>query len=134
MALLFLLALAPSLLGFGSGNGRLAKMPLPSLGRGACGARAVSERVLPFWNPHSFCGMPFASNGQTAIFYPPNILYWLLPIRPAMLGDAFLHGVLLGCGGYMLGRALQLQRTSSIVLALCLMLGSVSPATCMPAI
>jgi Bacterial membrane protein YfhO len=31
------------------------------------------------WNPYAFAGSPLAGNGQSAPFYPPNWLHWLLP-------------------------------------------------------
>jgi len=35
---------------------------------------------IPFWNPYNGGGVPFLANPQTAVFYPLNILYYLLPI------------------------------------------------------
>ena len=35
---------------------------------------ALWKGTLPLWNPHIFCGLPFMSNGQTAVLYPPNLL------------------------------------------------------------
>jgi hypothetical protein len=80
--------------------------------------------VLPLWNPHLFLGMPFMSNGQTSVLYAPNVIYWILPIRDAMLLDAIFHGVVLGVGGYVLARALHRSQSASRLCALCLMLGS----------
>ncbi len=80
--------------------------------------------VLPLWNPHLFLGMPFMSNGQTSVLYAPNVVYWILPIRGAMLLDAIFHSVILGVGGYALARALLRTRNASWLCALCLMLGS----------
>lgn len=37
-------------------------------------AEALSQGVLPFWNPYSFNGMPFLADVQTGVFYLP----WLL--------------------------------------------------------
>lgn len=34
---------------------------------------------IPFWNPHSFSGTPFAANVQTGLFYPPNWIYLVFP-------------------------------------------------------
>ena len=30
---------------------------------------------LPLWNPHIYCGAPFFGNCQSAMLYPPNVLY-----------------------------------------------------------
>lgn len=34
---------------------------------------------LPLWNPYVFAGNPFLANFQSAVFYPLNLLYLLLP-------------------------------------------------------
>jgi len=36
---------------------------------------------VPLWNPHSFSGYPFLANGQSALLYPPNLLF--LPLAAA---------------------------------------------------
>ena len=36
---------------------------------------------IPFWNPHNFSGNPQMANFQTAIFYPFNLLYFILPFN-----------------------------------------------------
>ena len=33
----------------------------------------------PLWNPYQFSGAPHLANFQTAVFYPLNLLYLLLP-------------------------------------------------------
>ncbi|MDQ3815301.1 MAG: hypothetical protein M3347_15380, partial [Armatimonadota bacterium] len=73
--------------------------------------------LLPLWNPHLFCGVPFLANNQTAVLYPPNVLYWLLPLPVALLLDAGAHNLLLTFGGYALARRLHLSRTSAFVVA-----------------
>ncbi|OGG01340.1 hypothetical protein A2Z33_02920 [Candidatus Gottesmanbacteria bacterium RBG_16_52_11] len=30
---------------------------------------------VPLWNPHNFSGTPLAANFQSAVFYPPNLLF-----------------------------------------------------------
>ncbi len=75
--------------------------------------QALARGELPLWNPHMFCGLPFMSNGQTAILYPPNVLYWILPVRVAMPLDALAHNVVLAWGAYGLARALGLSRTAA---------------------
>lgn len=36
---------------------------------------------VPLWNPHAFSGYPFLANGQSALLYPPNLLF--LPFAAA---------------------------------------------------
>jgi hypothetical protein len=37
--------------------------------------RMLESGTLPQWNPYSFCGMPFQADVQTALYYPPNMLF-----------------------------------------------------------
>jgi hypothetical protein len=32
---------------------------------------------FPFWNPHTYLGTPFHANGQTALFHPWHVGYWV---------------------------------------------------------
>ena len=41
--------------------------------------RMLAKKTIPLWNPYVFAGTPFLANFQSAIFYPLNILYLLLP-------------------------------------------------------
>lgn len=38
---------------------------------------------LPLWNPHNFSGNQQLANFQTAVFYPLNIFYFILPFNAA---------------------------------------------------
>src|SRR5437016_5259744 len=46
-------------------------------------ARAVREGSVPLWNPHMLSGAPFLAMAQSALFYPPNFLYDVLPVSLA---------------------------------------------------
>ncbi|MGE5530945.1 MAG: hypothetical protein ACM3VW_02350, partial [Bacteroidota bacterium] len=52
---------------------------------------AGKQGQLPLWNPYQFCGYPFVGNGQSAMFYPPNWLYFLIHPRIGMGLSAALH-------------------------------------------
>jgi hypothetical protein len=41
----------------------------------------LKQGNIPFWNPHNFSGNPQMADFQTAIFYPLNFLYFLLPFN-----------------------------------------------------
>ncbi len=56
---------------------------------------------LPLWNPYQFCGTPFLANGQSAVLYPLNLLFWLLPAAGAFGFSALLHLCLAGWFGYL---------------------------------
>lgn len=125
VAALCLLALVPSLVAVAGGNWPFDDDAIALFGPWRQWSRQVLwSGVLPLWNPHLFLGMPFMSNGQTSILYLPNIIYWVAPVRGAMLLDAIFHSVLLGMGGYALARALHRTRGAAWLCALCLMLGS----------
>src|SRR5579883_2609524 len=49
----------------------------------AFAARAVHEGTLPLWNPYLLGGVPFLASPQSSLFYPPNFLYYILPVPVA---------------------------------------------------
>jgi len=51
---------------------------------------------LPLWNPHLFSGLPYLGGFQSALFYPPNLLYLALPMTTAVNLIIALHIALLG--------------------------------------
>src|SRR5262245_39351736 len=44
----------------------------------AFAAQAIGNGTLPLWNPQILLGAPFLANAQSALFYPPNALYYVL--------------------------------------------------------
>ncbi len=46
---------------------------------------------LVLWNPHYYCGTPFFGNFQSALLYPLNFLYLLLPLEAAINWTIALH-------------------------------------------
>jgi hypothetical protein len=42
-------------------------------------AALLARGELPLWNAYAFSGMPLLGDGQTALFYPPNWLFFVLP-------------------------------------------------------
>ena len=86
-------------------------------------AAQMRSGTIPLWNPFLFCGQPFAANIQTALWYPPNAVYWLFPERFAVLFDALGHTIWLSWGGYALARALGFQRRAAFLAGSLLALG-----------
>jgi len=72
------------------------------------GARCARRGEVPLWNPHQFCGAPLLANGQSAFFYPPNCLFWLLDVRYALGLTAALHYLLAAAGCWLLAREIGL--------------------------
>src|SRR2546422_7966784 len=54
---------------------------------------AIRHGVLPLWSPHLLAGTPFQANTLSALFYPFNLLFVLLPMPYAgalgLLGAVF---------------------------------------------
>ncbi len=52
------------------------------------GFGTLRSGVLPLWNPAVFSGVPFAAYPEAALFYPPNLVFLILPL-PAALNLSF---------------------------------------------
>jgi len=72
----------------------------------------------PLWNPSLGAGTPLAANLQTAAFYPPNVLFLLMPVERAFGWALALHVALAGLFAYYLGRTLGLSRFGALVTGL----------------
>ncbi len=64
----------------------------------------IRSGYIPLWNPYQFCGTPFVANSQSAVFYPPNLLFYLLPTARAFGASALLHLTLCGWFTYLFMR------------------------------
>lgn len=73
---------------------------------------------LPLWNPLVGHGAPLLANYQTAVFYPPNWLYLLLPTEYAMGWVGLLHLSWAGLGMMALLRRYDVDRLGQGVGAL----------------
>jgi hypothetical protein len=51
---------------------------------------------IPLWNPHVFSGVPFMGGFQSALLYPANLIYLVLPLSKAINCEIALHVFLLG--------------------------------------
>jgi len=65
----------------------------------------LQEGRLPFWNPYIFSGIPLMANPQAALFYPPSILFYFLPLSMAFNLSQILHVAWGLLGIYLLGRS-----------------------------
>ncbi len=79
--------------------------------------------LLPFWNPHVGNGAPLLANLQTAVFYPPNLLYLLLPTEYANGFVAVAHVFWAGLGMWLYLGRLQLDKLARSVGMLSFSLG-----------
>jgi hypothetical protein len=89
----------------------------------AFAARSVREGSLPLWNPYLLGGSPFLANAQSSLFYPPNFLYYLLPLPAAwtlaLMLRVFLSGIFMTLFVRHIGGSRAGSIFSGIVLALC---------------
>jgi hypothetical protein len=53
---------------------------------------------LPLWNPFTYAGQPFLGGFESAVLYPPNLLFLCLPLARALNFLMLLHLVILGWG------------------------------------
>lgn len=90
----------------------------------AYGAEALRQGRLPLWNPYLFTGVPFLANSQTAIFYPPNLLFLITTVPRAYVYSVLLHVILAGCSMYAFSRhTLSVDRISAMAAAGVFMFG-----------
>ena len=67
-------------------------------------ARVLSQGHFPLWNPYLFMGSPFFANVQTAVLYPLNALFLLVPTPYAFSASVIVHVMLAAVGMYLFGR------------------------------
>ena len=85
-------------------------------------ARTLHAGYLPLWNPHQACGLPFLANAQSALLYPPHLLFVLLPVASAFGWLAWLHLLAAGGGTFLFLRALGRSREAALLGGLAFML------------
>lgn len=79
-------------------------------------AETLRSGTIPLWNPYQFCGTPFVANSQSAVFYPGNLLFLLIPDTAFAFGwSAALHLALCGCFMYLLMRRLNCSEVPSLL-------------------
>lgn len=83
---------------------------------------------MPLWNPYSGAGAPLLANYQSALLYPPHLLYFVYA-GPAMMGwIGMLHIVWAGLGMWALTGRFGLSAFGRGLAALCYPLSSTSIA------
>ncbi len=69
----------------------------------------------PLWNPYLGAGTPLAANLQSAVFYPLNAIFLLMPVERAFGWALALHVALAGLFAYYLGRTLGMRRFGALI-------------------
>ncbi|OGG24445.1 hypothetical protein A3A79_04650 [Candidatus Gottesmanbacteria bacterium RIFCSPLOWO2_01_FULL_43_11b] len=68
---------------------------------------------IPLWNPYTFSGSVNHAMYQSAVFYPLNLIYFLLPLVDAWSVIVMMTPVLAGLFMYLFLRSLKLSQPSS---------------------
>ncbi|MBI2302080.1 MAG: hypothetical protein HYU66_24520 [Armatimonadetes bacterium] len=80
--------------------------------------------ALPYWNPYQFCGYSFVGNGQSALFYPVNwVFFGLFSVANGFRLSALLHLQLAASGTYRVVRELGGGRAAGLTAGLSFALG-----------
>jgi hypothetical protein len=101
-----------------AGGGDLVSFLFPSY-RFAAASLWAGE--LPLWQPHLYSGAPFLADMQTGLFYPPNLLLFLLApdfVYKALEWMAVLHVFLAGLFMYLCLRYMEPGRPVRVPAAL----------------
>jgi len=82
----------------------------------------VKSFQLPLWNPYNYSGIPLLATLQPGVFYPPHILYFLLPFNVAWNWIIILHFYLAALTTYSLLRYLKSSTEGAFLGAITFML------------
>jgi hypothetical protein len=80
-------------------------------------AQSFRSGSLPYWNPHIMLGTPFLANPISAVFYPPNGLFALLPTTLAWSLEFPLRAMLAVFFAALFARRIGSSRTGAILAA-----------------
>jgi len=81
-------------------------------------ARSLRAGDIPLWNPYLYSGAPFVADNQSSVFYPINLLVFLLYGEPSYAVMELLvvfHIWLAGANMFALGRGLGLHPSAALL-------------------
>jgi hypothetical protein len=78
-------------------------------------AATIRDGEIPLWNPYMFCGAPFVGNGQSAVFYPVNALFYLMWPPRAFGYAAATNLFLAGLFTFLFLRSMEQRRWASLL-------------------
>lgn len=81
----------------------------------AYGFGELRQGEVPLWNPYILCGTPFLGSFQSALFYPPNLLFAAMPIAKAAKASIVLHLWLAMIFTYLLARMFCRGRVAAFI-------------------
>lgn len=74
----------------------------------------IKNGELPLWSPYSLAGTPLLANFQSSVFYPLNILFFLLPLNLAWGMLILVQPLLAGIFLYLYLKNLNLSKIASL--------------------
>ncbi len=80
--------------------------------------QSIKTGVWPLWNPHIYSGVPFAAEIQSGVFYPPNLIRFLVGGEIDYRAMEWLVMGHIGWAGvttYALARGLKLNRYAAVL-------------------
>lgn len=92
------------------------------------GFGALAQGRLPLWNPYLYAGEPFFGGMQSALLYPPNVIFLLLPLNVALNWSIAINMWLLGAFMFAWARMRGLSHPASFLAgALIMFCGACAP-------
>lgn len=73
----------------------------------------------PFWNPYNFSGTPLLANIQTAVFFPTNLIYFILPLLPSWILWVIILPLIFSIFWFIFFRSLRLSIPAAILGSIC---------------
>ncbi len=87
------------------------------------GFRELKAGNLALWNPHCYCGLPFFGSFQSALLYPLNVLFLILPLPVAFNWSFVLHVYLAGVFTWLWVRNRGVHSLAALLAAFIFMFG-----------
>lgn len=75
----------------------------------------INNHELPLWNPDVYSGTPLISNPLSMLFYPINILFYLIPFQSAFIFYVILNVFLISLFSFMYFRLINLSKGAAIL-------------------
>lgn len=66
--------------------------------------QVLEHHTFPLWNNLILSGTPLLPDPQSPLYYPPNIIFLLLPTDPAFIVSFMLHSLFAAIGAYLVAR------------------------------
>lgn len=85
------------------------------------GFRELARGNLALWNPYIFGGAPYFGAMQAALLYPPNWLFLVLPLAPAVNWTTALHVFAIGAFTFSWMRVRRLNALASFLAGVMIM-------------